>query len=130
MEAAKQRDISNIKNWGNESRYIVKGEMEYLSAPADLMAVSALIIDKALGQLQEPIEDVAKWLLTRINSLDKLVSCINQVQTPSLTKLECPSKSIQRSSDLHFTRWMGKWHWKINDGMLPRAYDSCPCDSY
>jgi hypothetical protein len=94
MEAAKQRDISNIKNWVNESGCIAKSEMEYLGAPADLMAVGGLTVDRALGQLQEPIEDLAKWLLARINSLDKLVSYINQVQTPLLMRLECPSKSI------------------------------------
>jgi hypothetical protein len=77
MGAAKQRDIMNTKNWVNETGCITQSEMDYLNAPTDLMAVGASTTDGALSQLQGPVEDLAKWLLTRFHSLERLVSNIN-----------------------------------------------------
>jgi hypothetical protein len=76
-EAAKQRDIANIKNWVNETGCITQSEMNYLNVPADLMSVGASTTDAALLQLQGPVEDLAKWLLTRFRSLEGLVSKSN-----------------------------------------------------
>jgi hypothetical protein len=65
-----------MKNWVNESGCIAKSETEYLGAPVYSMAVGALTVDRASCQPQEPIGDLAKWLLARINHLDKIVSYI------------------------------------------------------
>jgi hypothetical protein len=70
MEAAKQRDIVNIKNWVNETGCITRSEMDYLNGPEDLMAVGASTADGALGQLQSSAEDL-------IRCLEKLVSIRN-----------------------------------------------------
>lgn len=74
MDTAKLRDVANIKNWVNETGCIVPSEMNYLNAATDLMAVGSSTTDSALAQLQGPVEDLTKWLLTRIRSLEKLVS--------------------------------------------------------
>ena len=78
MEAAAQRDITNIKNWVRETGCITQSEMDYLNHPQDLMAVGASTTDGALSQLQGPVEDLVKWLLTRFRSLERLVSNINR----------------------------------------------------
>ncbi|KAI4662885.1 uncharacterized protein J4E79_004196 [Alternaria viburni] len=73
-----QRDITNIKNWVRETGCITQSEMDYLNHPQDLMAVGASTTDGALSQLQGPVEDLVKWLLTRFRSLERLVSNINR----------------------------------------------------
>jgi hypothetical protein len=53
------------------------GQRDRLHVPADLMSVGASTTDAALLQLQGPVEDLAKWLLTRFRSLEGLVSKSN-----------------------------------------------------
>ncbi|KAJ5025054.1 hypothetical protein J3E73DRAFT_192415, partial [Bipolaris maydis] len=60
MEAAKPRDITNIRNWVNETGCITKSEMDYLNSPMDLMSVGASTTDGALSQLKDPVEDLVK----------------------------------------------------------------------
>jgi hypothetical protein len=74
MEAVKRRDVINLQNWVNGTGCITRSEMDYLHTSPDLMAVGASTTDGALGQLQNPVEDAAKWLLTRFHCLEKLVS--------------------------------------------------------
>ncbi|KAH7552747.1 hypothetical protein BM1_08698 [Bipolaris maydis] len=72
MEAAKPRDITNIRNWVNETGCITKSEMDYLNSPMDLMSVGASTTDGALSQLKDPVEDLVKWLSTRFHGLERL----------------------------------------------------------
>jgi hypothetical protein len=74
MDAAKMRDISNLKNWLSDTGCISQKETAFLDHDTDLMATGTLNIDGALNSLEAPLVDLLIWVSHKIKALEKFVS--------------------------------------------------------
>jgi hypothetical protein len=74
MMAAKERDVNSLRNWLNSTGCIARAERRYLDDDADLMNLTSENVDGALSGVQELVEDCTKWLSTRTDVWDKIVS--------------------------------------------------------
>jgi UTP:GlnB (protein PII) uridylyltransferase len=78
MGMAKERDVSNLRNWLSSTGCIAREERKYLCLEADLMALSSQTVDGALRGLQDSVEDLLKFLWGWSKRWDKLVRTVTQ----------------------------------------------------
>lgn len=71
---AKDRDVTNLRNWLENTGVISRNEREYLTNEEDLMTLSALSADGALHYFEMLVEDFIKWSSKWTGGFDKIVS--------------------------------------------------------
>lgn len=69
LETAKDRDVTNLKNWLDDTGCISREETKYLTQQSDLMALGSFETDGAVSGLEEPLEDAVIWASRKLGKV-------------------------------------------------------------